>query len=113
MSGSFENPNASKIPYVNFSNRQLKRPKIYIRDMTDILSPEIKTFRMSCFVFFISFIILRVRGSWCLTPLSTILNNFKVFGNLDRRGCDRMVVGFTTTCAISSLSPLMLSIKAS
>jgi hypothetical protein len=36
MSGSFENPNASKIPYVNFSNRQLKRPKIYIRDMTDI-----------------------------------------------------------------------------
>ena len=49
MSGSFENPNASKIPYVNFSNRQLKRPKIYIRDMTDILSPEIKIFRMSCF----------------------------------------------------------------
>jgi hypothetical protein len=26
----------------------------------------------------------------------------------DRRGCDSMVVGFTTTYAISALSPLML-----
>jgi hypothetical protein len=64
MSGSFENPNASKIPYVNFSNRQLKRPKIYIRDMTDILSPEIKHFVWRVFVFFISFIILRVLGGY-------------------------------------------------
>ena len=78
MSESFENPNASKIPYVNFSNRQLKRPKIYIRDMTDILSPEIKTFRMTCFcVLYFLHYLKSSRGLWCLTPLSTILQLYR------------------------------------
>jgi hypothetical protein len=54
----------------------------------------------------------RIGGLWILTPLSTKFHSYPdvwhvvivlYFGNrascfMDRRGCDHMVVGFTTTC---------------